>query len=150
MGSSDKDPIVYVDVPPKVGGGGGGLLTSLTSSAASDVMVTVSANATVGTHGWSALDRAAMTSTKTKNDFVVEVDPTFFDANTAANPGDVTHSRTTQRSRRKLPGCFTLHRPLSSKLFGVSSDSKYIFSGGHWDNSLQTYSVTKHRTVSTV
>ena len=49
-----------------------------------------------------------------------------------------------------MPGCFTLHRPLSSKLFGVSSDSKYIFSGGHWDNSLQTYSVTKHRTVSTV
>ena len=99
MGSSDKDPIVYVDVPPKVGGGGGGLLTSLTSSAASDVMVTVSANATVGTHGWSALDRAAMTSTKTKNDFVVEVDPTFFDANTTSNPGDVTHSRYTRTKK---------------------------------------------------
>ena len=57
---------------------GGGLLTSLTSggsgSHSSETMVTISANATVGVHGWTALDRSGMTSQKTKNDFLVEVD----------------------------------------------------------------------------
>ena len=105
-------------------------------------MVTISANATVGVHGWTALDRSGMTSQKTKNDFLVEVDQTFIDSSSGppSEAGGGVTRPSTVKSRRKLPGCFTLHRPLSSKLFAVSPDAKFIFSGGHWDNSLQTFS----------
>ena len=67
-----------------------------------------------------------------------ELDQTFIDSGPPLETGGTRPS--TVKSRRKLPGCFTLHRPLSSKLFAVSPDAKFIFSGGHWDNSLQTFS----------
>ena len=73
-----QDPFVYIDVPARSHSKSGGTLFS--SSTGSDVMVSVSSNATVGVHAFSALDRAGMNSHKTKNDFLVEVDPTFVDA----------------------------------------------------------------------
>ena len=130
VASSDRDPIVHIDVPKNQS-------KTLLQFGTPDCLITVSSNATIGTHGWLSLDRSGMNSHKTKSDFVFDVDPTFL----TENP---THKR------RKLPGCFTLHRPLSSKLFAVSQDAKFIFSGGHWDNSLQVYSLAKAKTVFTV
>jgi hypothetical protein len=54
------------------------------------------------------------------------------------------------RTRRKLSGPFHPSLPLSSHLFVVSHDAKFLFSGGYWDSSLRVYSLAKSKTVASV
>ena len=54
------------------------------------------------------------------------------------------------RTRRKLFGPFHPSLPLSSHLFVVSHDAKFLFSGGYWDSSLRVYSLVKSKTVASV
>ena len=35
-------------------------------------------------------------------------------------------------------------------MFAVTHDFKLLISGGHWDNSLRIYSLTKYRTISQI
>lgn len=39
---------------------------------------------------------------------------------------------------------------LTSRLFALSHDGKYIFSGGHWDSSLRVYSLSKSKTIHSI
>lgn len=39
---------------------------------------------------------------------------------------------------------------ITSRLFAVSHDGKFIFSGGHWDYSLCVYSLLKSKTISSM
>lgn len=54
------------------------------------------------------------------------------------------------RTRRKLSGPFHPSLPLSSHVFVVSHDAKFLFSGGYWDSSLRVYSLAKSKTVASV
>jgi hypothetical protein len=54
------------------------------------------------------------------------------------------------RTRKKLLGPFHPSLPLSSHLFVVSHDAKFLFSGGYWDSSLRVYSLAKSKTVASV
>lgn len=54
------------------------------------------------------------------------------------------------RTSRKLSGPFHPSLTLSSHLFVVSHDGKYLFSGGYWDSSLRVYSLAKSKTVASV
>ena len=150
---SEKDPLVHINLPKnqprssfiQFGGGTG-----------SDTLVTISSRAIIGTHGWSLSSIGGIK----ESDFTLEIDPSFSSASSTIS--DAGQAQTTSigsprnavsSSRRRLPGTFTGNVPewpLSGKLFVVSHDAKYIFSGGHWDNSLQTFSISKTKTVSIV
>ena len=52
------------------------------------------------------------------------------------------------RTKKRLSGAFMPGLRLSPKMFAVSHDAKLIFSGGHWDNSLHVYSITKNKTIA--
>ena len=54
------------------------------------------------------------------------------------------------RTKRRLAGPFAPGMTVSSKLFAVSHDAKLVFSGGHWDNSLRVYNISKAKTVAVV
>ena len=153
MGLSEKDPVVHINLPKhqarsnfiQFGGGAG-----------SDTLVTISSRAIIGTHGWSLSNIGGIK----ESDFAFEVDPSFSSPNASITESGQAQTTSmggprnaTSSNRRRLPGTFTgivPEWPLSGKLFIVSHDAKYIFSGGHWDNSLQTYSISKTKTVSIV
>ncbi|XP_030227032.1 neurobeachin-like protein 2 isoform X1 [Gadus morhua] len=81
----------------------------------SDVLVTVSANALVGTHSWLPYDK------NINNYFTFTRDPTV------TNP----------KTQRFLSGPFSPGLDISSRVLVVSNDGRLLFSGGHWDCSLR-------------
>ncbi|XP_063308911.1 neurobeachin-like protein 2 isoform X7 [Pelobates fuscus] len=90
-----------------------------------DLLVTVSANGLLGTHGWLSYDK------NISNYFSFTKDPTFSNAKT----------------QRLVSGPFALGTELSSKTLVVSHDAKLLFSGGHWDNSLRVTSLSKGKVI---
>ncbi|XP_018427338.1 PREDICTED: LOW QUALITY PROTEIN: neurobeachin-like protein 2 [Nanorana parkeri] len=91
-----------------------------------DVLVTISANGLLGTHGWLPYDR------NFSNYFTFTKDPTVSNVKT----------------QRFLPGPFALGAELSSTTLVVSPDAKLLFSGGHWDNSLRVTSLSKGKVIN--
>ena len=47
------------------------------------------------------------------------------------------------RNRLTAIAPFALSVDITSRLFAVSHDAKYIFSGAHWDRSLHIYAISK-------
>ncbi|XP_053323151.1 neurobeachin-like protein 2 isoform X2 [Spea bombifrons] len=90
-----------------------------------DVLVTVSANGLLGSHGWLSYDR------NISNYFSFTKDPTVSNVKT----------------QRFLSGPFALGAELSSRTLVVSHDAKLLFSGGHWDNSLRVTSLSRGKVV---
>ena len=52
------------------------------------------------------------------------------------------------RTRKKYSCPFAAGMKVDSRLFVVSHDAKLLFSGGHWDNSLQVINVGKARKIN--
>ena len=52
------------------------------------------------------------------------------------------------RTRKKYSCPFAAGMKIDSRLFVVSHDAKLLFSGGHWDNSLQVINVGKARKIN--
>ena len=52
------------------------------------------------------------------------------------------------RPRRMLAGPFAPGLKVTPLLFAVSHDAKLLFSGGHWDNSVRVYSMSKQKVVA--
>ncbi|KAM4026728.1 neurobeachin-like protein 2 isoform 3-T3 [Anomaloglossus baeobatrachus] len=90
-----------------------------------DVLVTVSANGLLGTHGWLPYDK------NFSNYFSFTKDPTVANA----------------RTHRFLSGPFASGADLSSTILVVSHDAKLLFSGGHWDNSLRVTSLSRGKVI---
>ncbi|KAM8967194.1 neurobeachin-like protein 2 [Pelodytes ibericus] len=90
-----------------------------------DVLVTVSANGLLGTHGWLSYDR------NISNYFTFTKDPAI----------------SSVKTQRLVSGPFALGAELSSKTLVVSHDAKLLFSGGHWDNSLRVTSLSKGKVI---
>ncbi|KAG8438231.1 hypothetical protein GDO86_008792 [Hymenochirus boettgeri] len=86
-----------------------------------DLLVTVSSNGLLGTHGWLPYDK------NISNYFSFTKDPTVSNIKT----------------QRFLSGPFALGAELCSRTLVVSHDAKLLFSGGHWDNSLRVTSLSK-------
>lgn len=55
-----------------------------------------------------------------------------------------------QAHKKRLPPPLTPGLQVARRLFCVTPDGKWLFTGGHWDNSLQVVSVSKARAVSRV
>lgn len=54
------------------------------------------------------------------------------------------------RNRKKIIGPYHPTIEFSSNLFAVSSDGKYLYSGGIWDNSLRVFNTSKGKVVASV
>ncbi|XP_023703751.1 neurobeachin-like protein 1 isoform X2 [Cryptotermes secundus] len=119
--SNEKDPIVFVSSPRSPP-------RSFLQVGLADTLLSVSKLGVVGTHSWHPHDRHG------PRGFTLDVDPTINNAKT----------------RKKLSGPFHPSLPLSSHLFVVSNDAKFLFSGGYWDSSLRVYSLAKSKTVASV
>ncbi|KAL5005989.1 hypothetical protein ScPMuIL_017147 [Solemya velum] len=116
--SMETDPLTYVTVARNQA-------RSIISSGMPDTMVSIFYSGIIGTHGWLPYDKAISSY------FTFEKDPSMHNAKT----------------RKKIAGSFMPGLDISVKLFVVSHDSKLLFSGGHWDNSLQIYHIGKGRRI---
>ncbi|XP_065438613.1 LOW QUALITY PROTEIN: neurobeachin-like protein 2 [Chrysemys picta bellii] len=117
-GISDGVPLVQAVVPKNQA-------HSFITQGSPDVLVTVSANGLLGTHGWLPYDK------NISNYFSFTKDPTVANA----------------KAQRFLSGPFAPGVEVSSKTLTVSPDGKLLFSGGHWDNSLRVTSLSKGKVV---
>ncbi|CAF1645800.1 unnamed protein product [Adineta steineri] len=77
---------------------------------------------------WHPYDRSS------NNFFTFERDPTLL----------------SERNRLNTTAPFSPSIDINSRLFAVSHDAKFIYSGAHWDWSLRTYSITKAKTINSV
>ncbi|KAB1278886.1 Neurobeachin-like protein 1 [Camelus dromedarius] len=118
-GISDGIPLIKAIVPKNQS-------RSFMSQGSPELLVTISMNYVIGTHGWLPYDR------NISNYF------TFFKDQTVTNP----------KTQRSMNGPFAPGLEITSKLFIVSHDAKLLFSAGHWDNSIQVMSLTKGKTIS--
>ncbi|KAM6152194.1 neurobeachin-like protein 1 isoform 1-T1 [Erethizon dorsatum] len=118
-GISDGIPLLKAIVPKNQS-------RSFMSQGSPELLVTVSMNYVIGTHGWLPYDR------NISNYF------TFIKDQTVTNP----------KTQRSMNGPFAPGLELTSKLFVVSHDAKLLFSAGHWDNSIQVMSLTKGKIIS--
>ncbi|CAM5094801.1 unnamed protein product [Eretmochelys imbricata] len=117
-GISDGVPLVQAVVPKNQA-------HSFITQGSPDVLLTVSANGLLGTHGWLPYDK------NISNYFSFTKDPTVSNAKT----------------QRFLSGPFAPGVEVSSKTLTVSPDGKLLFSGGHWDNSLRVTLLSKGKVV---
>ncbi|XP_053872741.1 LOW QUALITY PROTEIN: neurobeachin-like protein 2 [Malaclemys terrapin pileata] len=117
-GISDGVPLVQAVVPKNQA-------HSFITQGSPDVLVTVSANGLLGTHGWLPYDK------NISNYFSFTKDPTVSNA----------------KAQRFLSGPFAPGVEVSSKTLTVSPDGKLLFSGGHWDNSLRVTSLSKGKVI---
>ncbi|XP_060638681.2 neurobeachin-like protein 2 [Anolis sagrei] len=117
-GISDGIPLVQAVVPKNQA-------HSFMTQGSPDVLVTVSANGLLGTHGWLPYDK------NISNYFSFTKDSTVSNAKT----------------QRYLYGPFAPGVEVSAKTLAVSHDGKLLFSGGHWDNSLRVTSLSKGKVV---
>uniref|UniRef100_A0A8C2NAX6 Neurobeachin like 1 n=1 Tax=Capra hircus TaxID=9925 RepID=A0A8C2NAX6_CAPHI len=118
-GISDGIPLVKAIVPKNQS-------RSFMSQGSPELLITVSMNYIIGTHGWLPYDR------NISNYF------TFIRDQTVTNP----------KTQRSMNGPFAPGLEITSKLFIVSHDAKLLFSAGHWDNSIQVMSLTKGKLIS--
>lgn len=118
-GISDGIPLLKAIIPKNQS-------RSFMSQGSPELLITVSMNYVIGTHGWLPYDR------NISNYF------TFIKDQTVTNP----------KAQRTISGPFAPGLEITSKLFVVSHDAKLLFSAGHWDNSIQVMSLTKGKIVS--
>ncbi|EGW06134.1 Neurobeachin-like protein 1 [Cricetulus griseus] len=118
-GISDGIPLLKAIIPKNQS-------RSFMSQGSPELLITISMNYVIGTHGWLPYDR------NISNYF------TFIKDQTVTNP----------KAQRTVNGPFAPGLEITSKLFVVSHDAKLLFSAGHWDNSIQAMSLTKGKIVS--
>ncbi|XP_069107826.1 neurobeachin-like protein 1 isoform X1 [Argopecten irradians] len=117
--SMETDPLVYISVPRNQA-------RSIIQHGMPDTMVTVSEEGIVGLHGWLPYDKSI------SNYFTFDKDPAIANS----------------KVKRRVGGPFAPGVKVEAKVFVVSHDAKLLFSGGHWDNSLQVYNLGKGKKVN--
>ncbi|XP_077997957.1 neurobeachin-like protein 1 isoform X2 [Glandiceps talaboti] len=115
VSSADSDPLVYVQVPKSQA-------RSFIDHGMPDNMITISERGVLGVHGWLPYDKII------SNYFTFERDPTLV----------------SPKFRRMIGGPFAPGFKIKPTLFVVSHDSRLLFSGGHWDNSVRVFNLKSH------
>ncbi|KAG0411076.1 hypothetical protein HPB47_011819 [Ixodes persulcatus] len=116
-------PVVHVSVPRSPA-------RSFMQHGLMDTLVTVGTDGSLGVHGWLPYDRTR----SYPNYFTFERDPALLNA----------------KSSKRLAGVFQPGAKVHSRLFVLSSDAKFLVSGGHWDNSVRAYSLLRGKQVAQV
>ncbi|XP_059829938.1 neurobeachin-like protein 2 isoform X2 [Hypanus sabinus] len=117
-GISDDIPLVQAVVPKNQA-------HTFITQGSPDVLVTVSMNGLIGTHGWLPYDK------NISNYFTFTKDPII----------------SSVKTQRFLSGPLAPGIDLSPKILVISHDGKLLFSGGHWDNSLRVTSLSKGKVI---
>ncbi|XP_040150983.1 neurobeachin-like protein 1 isoform X2 [Anopheles arabiensis] len=89
-----------------------------------DMLITVTKSGILGCHSWMSFDK--------ERGFLLEIDATTLNL----------------KNRKKLTGPFHPSITLSSKLFALSVDAKYIYAGGIWDNSVRVFNMARGKVVA--
>jgi neurobeachin-like protein 1/2 len=55
-----------------------------------------------------------------------------------------------KRTKKSIAGPFDPNFEINSKIFILTHDAKLLISGGHWDNSLRVFSLTKYKNISQI
>ncbi|XP_040571294.2 LOW QUALITY PROTEIN: neurobeachin-like protein 1 [Lepeophtheirus salmonis] len=119
--STDKDPVTFVVIPKLDCFNNKSILNSLSSSSSTTTMVSVTRSAKVNYHSWQFDKKAS---------FLFERD-------------------TSELSEiRNIPGPF--NTKLSQSHLVVTYDGKFLFCGGHWDNSIIIYNIAKSKVLMRV
>ncbi|XP_025416195.1 neurobeachin-like protein 1 isoform X1 [Sipha flava] len=126
--TDDRHPMVFLS-PPR--SGSKGLLQTFMTD---DTLVTVCDNSLIGRHSWLPYDRHS------NKGFTLEVDQSHILLKTKKDPNMYP-----MRSSSYHPSI-----EMNSHLFAVSNDAKYLFTAGHWDYSVKTFSFSKNKYVSSV
>lgn len=98
--------------------------------ALTDTLITVGQDGSLGLHSWLPYDRTRAYP----NYFTFDKDPSLASPKTA----------------RKLLGPFSPALEVHGRLFAVSTDTRVLVSGGHWDSSVRAYSLLKGKQVARV
>ncbi|CAI9726854.1 1 isoform X1 [Octopus vulgaris] len=117
--SDSNDPVVYISVPRIQ-------TRSIIQHGMPDSMITLTEDRVLGVHGWLCYDKSI------SHYFTFEKDPSL------AN----------NKTKKRLPGAFSPGLKVEPKLFVVSHDARLLFTGGHWDNSLQVFHLSKSKKVN--
>ncbi|XP_037907722.1 neurobeachin-like protein 1 isoform X2 [Hermetia illucens] len=91
-----------------------------------DVLVSISKSRILGCNSWISFDK--------DKGFLLEIDATT----------------TNLKNRKRIFGPIHPSLNLSSHMFDVSIDGKYLYAAGIWDNSLRVYSLHKGKTIASV
>ena len=114
-----KDPIVYICMPRNY-------VRSFMQQSLADPLISISRSGIIGVNGWQANERS-ITSL-----FAFERDPSLLN----------------EKTKRSVAGPFDPNFEIDSSIFVLSHDSKLLFTGAHWDNSLRVFSMSKYRNIS--
>lgn len=94
----------------------------------SDPLISLSQSGIIGVNGWQAYERSLT------NLFSFEKDPSLLN----------------ERTKKSVSGPFDPNFELDYKAFVLTHDSKLLISGGHWDNSLRVFSLSKYRNIAQI
>ncbi|CAF1245717.1 unnamed protein product [Adineta ricciae] len=114
-------PIIFISIPKNQ-------TRSFINQGIPDVLISINNQGVIGNNGWHPYDKTS------NNFFTFDRDPTL----------------QTQKNRLTTIAPFALSIDITSRLFAVSHDAKYIFSGAHWDRSLRTYSISKTKSIHSI
>ncbi|XP_059178496.1 neurobeachin-like protein 1 [Physella acuta] len=117
--SNGIDPLVFVNVPKSQS-------RSILQQGMPDSLVTITEDGIIGVHGWLPFDKSI------PNFYTFDKDPTMLNVKT----------------KKRVGGSFSPGLKITAKLFVVSHDAKLLFSGGHWDNSLQVYNLVRPKVIN--
>ncbi|XP_050424019.1 neurobeachin-like protein 2 isoform X2 [Adelges cooleyi] len=124
--TDSKHPMVFLS-PPR--SGPKGLLQT-----ADDTLVTVCENTLIGRHSWLPYDRHS------NKGFTLEVDQSHVLLKSKKDPNAYPTRSSSYHPSIKI----------NSHLFAVSNDAKYLFTAGHWDYSVKTFSFSRNKYLSSV
>ncbi|CAF3687342.1 unnamed protein product [Rotaria socialis] len=114
-------PIIFISIPKNP-------IRSFMQQGAPDMLITINTKGVIGNNGWHSYDKSS------NGIFTFERDPALeFERN---------------RLTKFTPFASSVN--ITSHLFAVSNDGKFIFSGGYWDWSLCIYSLLKSKIISSI
>jgi WD40 repeat protein len=92
-----------------------------------DPLITICQSGVIGVNGWQSYDRS-----QTNLFFSFEKDPSLL----------------SDKSKKSVAGPFDSQFEIDQRNFVLTHDSKLLITGGHWDNSLRVFSLTKYRNIA--
>ncbi len=115
------DPVIFISIPRNH-------VKSFMQQGLSDPLLSISQSGVIGVNGWQAYERSLT------NLFSFEKDPSLL----------------SDKTKKSIAGPFEPNNEITTSLFILTHDSKLLISGGHWDNSLRVFSMSKFRTVGQI
>jgi WD40 repeat protein len=115
------DPVIFISIPRNH-------VKSFMQQGLSDPLLSISQSGVIGVNGWQAYERSLT------NLFSFEKDPSLL----------------SDKTKKSIAGPFEPNYEITTSLFVFTHDSKLLISGGHWDNSLRVFSMSKYRTVGQI